>query len=219
MQLSTIQDALTEICRALDVVETTRDYTIRQEVLKRALVASQRTIATVRDDDELVDALNNASAATSTYSEAIDRTVGDAMLFSGFLAAERRLFADLGFDVALTTRLLTVMQLQRKAPRNGPRVHDSERLARFSEQLADAIAVVEAEQDHERSIRLVRQSLLVAGGIFVVRISVMIGQGRLAVTGGLSAAGASVADAFGVSMINAGLPRASARDVSRSPTV
>lgn len=207
MLLATIRDDLTEVCTALDVVETTRDYATRQEHLKRALVASERAVTGVRDDEELLDSLNEAAAATSTYSEEVDRTVDDAMLFGSFLAAERRLFADLGFDVALMTRLLGVTQLRRRVDGNGRRVDDLEaRLAELSQQLADAIAVVEAEQDHERSVGLVQRSLLVAGGFLMVRIHLTIGEGRLAVTGGLSPAGAAVGDAFGVSMMNAGLP-------------
>ncbi|HSO98612.1 MAG TPA: hypothetical protein VLP43_06650 [Solirubrobacteraceae bacterium] len=207
MLLATIRDDLTELCRALDVVETTRDYATRQQQLKRALVASERAVAGVRDDEGLPDALNEASAATSMYTEEVERTVDDAMLFGSFLAAERRLFADLGFDVALMTRLLGFMQPGRLVDGNSRRVDDLEdRLAAFSQQLADAIGVVEAEQDHERSIGLVRWALLVAGGVFMVRINLMIGAGGLAVTGGLSAAGAAVASSFGVSMIDASLP-------------
>ena len=207
MLLATIRDDLTGICSALDVVESTRDYVVRREHLKRALLACERAVAGVRGDEELADALNESAEAISTYREQVDRTVGEAMLFGSFLAAERRLLQDLGLDAALINRLLGVMQLGPRADANVRRLDDLEgRWSELSGQLTHAVAVVDEEQNHEKSIRVVRRSLLVVGGIFVVRLNLLIGGGRLAVTGGLSEAGAAVSEAFGLSMIDEGLP-------------
>jgi hypothetical protein len=204
--LAAIRDDLTDVCKALDVVESTRSYSERGEHLKRALLASERAVAAARGDQGLVDALNVASEAISTYREQVDRTVGDAMLFGSFLAAETRLFHDLGIDAAVVNRFVAAMQLGRRADAV-PRLDDPDgRFSELAQQLTHALAVVENEQDHQDSIDVVRQSLLVVGGIFVLRLNLLIGAGSLAVTGGLSPAGAAVAEAFGVTMIDRGLP-------------
>ena len=204
--LAAIRDDLTDVCKALDVVESTRSYSERGVHLKRALLASERAVAAARGDQGLVDALNDASEAISTYREQVDRTVGDAMLFGSFLAAETRLFHDLGIDAAVVNRFVAAMQLCRRADAV-PRLDDLDgRFAELAQQLTHALAVVENEQDHQDSIDVVRQSLLVVGGIFVLRLNLLIGAGSLAVTGGLSAAGAAVSEAFGLTMIDRGLP-------------
>ncbi len=207
MLLTALRDDLTDICKALDVVETTRSYTERGTHLKQALLASERAVAGARADEELVDALSEASQAIWTYRELVDRTVGDAMLFGSFLAAEIRLFQDLGLDAAVVNRFIAARQLGPRADASVPRLDDlAGRLTELAQQLSDALAVVESEQDHQDSIGLVHRSLLVVGGIFVLRLNLLIATGGLAVTGGLSSAGAAVSEAFGLSMIDAGLP-------------
>lgn len=207
MLLAAIRDDLTDICKALDVVENTRSYSERSEHLKRALLASARAVAGVRGDEELGDALNEASEAISTHHEQVDRTVGDAMLFGSFLAAETRLFQDLGLDAAVVNRFVGAMQFGPRADADVPGFDGLDgRFSELAEHLTHALAVVESEQDHQPSIDLVRRSLLVLGGMFVLRLGLLVGAGSLAVTGGLSPAGAAVSEAFGLSMLDRGLP-------------
>jgi hypothetical protein len=208
MFLVTLRDDLTAINRALDEAECARDRERQAECRERAILASLRAIDSLRAKPGLAEVSAAGREATRELEEAIAQTREDALLFEAFLAAEDRLFRDLGLDESTRGRLMASMrEVHASSDWHLPgseRIDDG--LERLREQLTAAREGLEDEEAHKSKLRLVRRGFLVVGGGFVLGANALVGLPTAPVTGGLSLVGAGVSVGLGSVMVDRGLP-------------
>ncbi len=208
MFLIDARDALTTINRALDEAASTHDAERRRELLEQALIASGRALHELLNDEDLIGTLRVQGEVVEPYQGAVVEILQDPMLFNAFLAAERRLLADLGMDTSLVDRLiLTMRELRDSASVEPPDLGTlQERVRQLANEMAQARERVHEEEEHASRWSIVRRGFLVVGGFVVVGGNALVGAAASPVTGGLSIAGAAVSASLGGVMIDRGAP-------------